>query len=82
MIVRPRRLDAFVAVLRQAVLPWFAEASDPATAIASLAGDRTSRPAALVEWCVSRGRPDLPAAHLNRRLTRSYTRIGGMVSSP
>jgi hypothetical protein len=67
---RERRLEAFVAMFGNAVLPWFAEASEPELIVASRAGDYTNDPVALIEWLASRGRQDLIAAYAQRYLTR------------
>ncbi|MET7397519.1 hypothetical protein ABZS66_28935 [Dactylosporangium sp. NPDC005572] len=67
---RIRHLDEFVAMFRIAVLPWFAEASDPDVAVSAPVADRTNVPAALAEWFASRGRPDLVRAYVDRYRAR------------
>jgi hypothetical protein len=67
---REWRLEAFVAMFRNAVLPWFGEASEPELIVASRAGDYTNDPVALVEWLASRSRQNLIAAYAQRYLTR------------
>jgi hypothetical protein len=67
---RESHLEAFVAMFRNAVLPWFAEANEPELIVASRAGDYTNDPVALVEWLASRSRQDLIAAYVQRYLTR------------
>ncbi|GAA3284615.1 hypothetical protein Dvina_18815 [Dactylosporangium vinaceum] len=46
-------------MVREAVLSWFTEASDPDSIVGSRAGDYTGNPVALLEWLASRGRIDL-----------------------
>ncbi|MCW6005244.1 hypothetical protein K1W54_11715 [Micromonospora sp. CPCC 205371] len=56
---RERTMTALVAIVREGVLPWFAEASDPDTIVTSRAADYTSDPVAIAEWLASRERLDL-----------------------
>jgi hypothetical protein len=56
-------------MLRNSILPWFAEAGDPDLVVASRAGDYTNSKVALVEWLASRNRPDLVAAYAQRLAT-------------
>ncbi|MEJ3746380.1 hypothetical protein WEI85_24205 [Actinomycetes bacterium KLBMP 9797] len=65
---RERHLQDWVAMVRNAVLPWFVEASDPDLIITSRAADKTSSPAAIIEWLASRSRPELIPAFLNHYL--------------
>ncbi|SDZ60536.1 hypothetical protein SAMN05421684_7063 [Asanoa ishikariensis] len=67
---RERHLDAFVATVRQSVLPWFAEASDPDLIVESRAADMTSSPACIVDWLASRGRIDLVPVYVARYVER------------
>jgi len=67
---RGDQLVGWVAMVREAVLPWFAEASDPDLAIRSRAGECTNSPASLVEWLASRGHLDLVAEYLDWYLSR------------
>jgi len=67
---RVSRLAAFAAMLREAVLPWFDEASDPDLIVTSRAGDHTNSPVALVEWLASRNRTDLIDPYARRYLAR------------
>lgn len=59
-----------MSTIRHAVLPWFAEASDPDLIIESRAADKTNSPACIVEWLASRGRTDLVPAFLDRYVER------------
>ncbi|MDG6104105.1 hypothetical protein Daura_12295 [Dactylosporangium aurantiacum] len=68
---RAETLAGFAAVVRDAAMPWFAEAGDPDLAVVSAPGDRTNSPSALVEWLASRGRPDLVEVYLDRFLRRN-----------
>jgi hypothetical protein len=68
---RGPRLQAFVAMFREAVLPWFDEASDPDLIVTSRAGDCTNDPVALTEWLASRNRLDLVSLYAHRRLSRA-----------
>nr|BFE61046.1 hypothetical protein GCM10020063_055720 [Dactylosporangium thailandense] len=63
------RADCLMKI-REGVLPWFAEASDPETIAGSFAGDSTVNPDGVVEWLASRGRPDLVAAYGERQRAR------------
>jgi hypothetical protein len=67
---RERRLAAFVRMVREAVLPWFVEASDPDLILSSRAADKTSEPERIVGWLASRGRVDLVPAFAERYLRR------------
>jgi hypothetical protein len=67
---RKRTPTAFVAIVREGVLPWFAEASDPDTIVTSRAADYTSEPVAIVEWLASRNRLDLVDGYGRRFRTR------------
>ena len=71
---RKRRIEAFTAMFREAVLPWFDEASNPELIVASRAGDCTNSPTALVEWLASRSRPELIDAYARRFLARTPPR--------
>ena len=70
-VTRRQRLEAFAVMFRQAVLPWFDEASDPDLVVDSRAGDYTNSPRALVEWLASRNRPDLVDEYVRRYLART-----------
>jgi hypothetical protein len=67
---RKRRLEAFTGMVREAVLPWFDEASEPELIVTSRAGDYTNDPVALVEWLASRDRFDLVDQYVRRHLSR------------
>ncbi|MEV4623351.1 hypothetical protein AB0J74_32160 [Asanoa sp. NPDC049573] len=67
---REQRLQRFVSMFREAILPWFAEASEPGLIVGSRAGDHTNDPTSVVEWLASRDRPDLIAAYAQRYLSR------------
>jgi hypothetical protein len=67
---RDQHLRAWVSTVRGAVLPWFADASDPDLIIGSRAADKTAAPGCIVEWLASRGRADLVPAFLDRYLER------------
>ena len=67
---RERHLSAWASTVREAVLPWFAEASDPDLIIGSRAAEETAAPACIVEWLASRNRTDLVTAFLDRYLER------------
>nr|BFE56419.1 hypothetical protein GCM10020063_009450 [Dactylosporangium thailandense] len=69
-VERAGRLQRFVAMVREGVLPWFAEASDPDTIVGSRAGVCTNNPVALLEWLASRGRPDLIHRYAERYRAR------------
>ncbi len=73
-------LDAFAGVFRSSVLPWFAEASDPATAVSAPVADRTNAPASLAEWFASRGRPDLIRVYVERFRVRHPGWAGGIAA--
>ncbi|MBU2669178.1 hypothetical protein KOI35_37265 [Actinoplanes bogorensis] len=66
---REAKLDAFAAMMREAVLPWFDEASDPDRIVTSRAADYTD-PSLVIEWLASRDRPDLVDAYVDRYLSR------------
>jgi hypothetical protein len=68
---REDRLRRFVAMFRNSVVPWFAEASEPESIVASRAGEYTNRPVSVVEWLASRGRPDLIISYADRYLSRN-----------
>ncbi|GIF77529.1 hypothetical protein [Asanoa siamensis] len=63
---RGAALEAFVAKVREGVLPWFDEASDPDRIVDSVPGRRTTRPVSVVEWLASRDRLDLIDAYAER----------------
>ncbi|MHA4950688.1 hypothetical protein ACX27O_25500 [Micromonospora sp. SD19] len=63
---RVERLERLVAMVREAVLPWFAEASDPDSIVSSRAGDYTNNPPAVLEWLAYHGRPDLVHRYAER----------------
>lgn len=65
---RERRLEKFTGMLREAVLPWFDEASDPELIVTSRAADCTNNPVALLEWLASRDRLDLIDQYVRRQL--------------
>lgn len=70
-VMRRQRLETFVDMFRQAVLPWFGEASDPERIATSRAGDCTNRPSALVEWLASRDHGAQIGTYINRYLARN-----------
>ena len=63
---REAQLQTFVAMLRNSVLPWYAEASEPELIVTSRAGDCTNDPVSIVEWLASRSRSDLITAYADR----------------
>jgi hypothetical protein len=67
---RPSHLQRFVAMVREGVLPWFAEASDPDSIVDSRAGDYTNNPVALMEWLAYRDRVDLVHRYAERYRSR------------
>ncbi|GAA2584366.1 hypothetical protein GCM10010435_72790 [Winogradskya consettensis] len=69
--MRRQRLEIFADMFRQAVLPWFDEASDPERVATSRAGDYTNRPSALVEWLASRDRVAQIGTYVHRYLART-----------
>jgi hypothetical protein len=71
---RKQTLAAFVATVREGVLPWFAEASDPDTIVTSRAADYTNDPVGLAEWLASRNRLDL-AHRYGQRFRARYPDI-------
>ncbi|MGK5681681.1 hypothetical protein [Actinoplanes sp. URMC 104] len=70
-MMRQQHLETFAAMFRQAVLPWFDEASDPRRIATSRAGDYTNRPSALVEWLASRDQEAQIGTYVNRYLART-----------
>jgi hypothetical protein len=69
-MMRRQRLETFADMFRQAVLPWFDEASDPQWIVTSRAGDYTNRPSALVEWLASRDQEAQIGTYIHRYLAR------------
>ena len=67
---RVARLQRFVTMVRESVLPWFAEASDPDSIVGSRTGDCTSNPVALLEWLAFHGRRDLVHRYAERYRAR------------
>jgi len=67
---RARHLDRFVAMVREGVLPWFAEASDPDSIVSSRAGDFTNNSVAILEWLAYQGRIDLVHNYVRRYRAR------------
>lgn len=66
---RRARLTQFAGMVQQAVLPWFAEASEPDAIVSSRAGDY-SLPYTVMEWLASRNRLDLVHSYVERYLPR------------
>jgi hypothetical protein len=67
---RVSQLVAWLGMVREGVLPWFTEASDPDLAVRSRAGECTNSPASLVEWLASRDRLDLVPDYLDWYVTK------------
>ncbi|MGI5238697.1 hypothetical protein [Dactylosporangium sp. CA-139066] len=67
---RVDHLKRFVAMVREGVLPWFAEASDLKTVVGSRAGDCTNNPVALLEWLAYHRHPDLVHRYAERYRAR------------
>ncbi len=63
---REAQLQTFLAMLRNSVLPWYAEASEPELIVTSRAGDCTNDPVSIVEWLACRNRSDLITAYADR----------------
>ncbi|MGC4891219.1 hypothetical protein [Micromonospora sp. DT227] len=67
---RVGHLGRFVAMVREGVLPWFAEASEPDSIVSSRAGDYTVDPVAVLEWLAYHGRFDLLHSYAERYRAR------------
>ncbi|WP_422742697.1 hypothetical protein ACN27B_30125 [Micromonospora sp. WMMD754] len=67
---RVGHLHRFMAMMREGVLPWFAEASDPDSIVGSRAGDYTVDPVAVLEWLAFHGRFDLVHSYAERYRAR------------
>lgn len=68
--MRRQRLETFADMFKQAVLPWFDEASNTERIATSRAGDYTNRPSALVEWLASRDQEVQIGTYIHRYLAR------------
>jgi len=67
---RDAGLQRLVSMFREAVLPWFDEASDPELIVTSRAGDCTNDPVSVVEWLASRHRSDLIGTYVQGHVAR------------